>query len=274
MKRKVRAVVLRILRRGVERFLIGALYLGGLLILWQLAVDVFHAPSWLVPAPRDVIRSLGSLPWYYARHTGFTASAAGLGLLFGGVCGVVLGAALQSSRTVSRLVTPLLLAVGTFPIVAIGPLLTTLMGYGLAPKVFIAGLLSWLPIVFNTARGLAATPADVQAFARVISMNRVQRLRLIQVPYALPYITTGLNVAAPWAVLGAVVGEFAGNYGNGLATVILGAGSDFGVERVYACLVLLSLLGGLFYLATMAVDRWARAACGASIDDTLGGRRL
>lgn len=274
MRREVRAAVLRTLRRGVLRSLVGVLYLGGLLILWQLTVDLFHAPSWLVPSPRDVLKSLSALPWYYARHTAFTASAAGLGLLFGGICGVVMGAALQSSRVFSRLVTPLLLAVGTFPIVAVGPLLTTLMGYGIAPKVFIAGLLSWLPIVFNTARGLAATPADVRAFAKVISMNRAQRLRLIQVPYAFPYITTGLNVAAPWAVLGAVVGEFAGNYGNGLATVILGAGSDIGVERVYACLVLLSLLGGLFYLATMAVDRWVRMACGATIDDTLVGRRL
>jgi ABC-type nitrate/sulfonate/bicarbonate transport system permease component len=233
-----------------------AAYVSAIVVIWQLAIVIFSIPNWLIASPAQVLQSLVRLPSFYFEHAGYTAAAAGCGLIAAIIVGIIVGVALSASTRLGKIFTPLLLAVNTFPIVAIAPLLTVTLGYGIISKIAVAFLLSWMPIVFNTAHGFTSTPAEFQTLASISAMSRPQRLWYIQLPFALPYITAGFKIAAPAAVLGAVVGEFAGSQGTGLGTVILGAGSDIGVDRVYASLVLLAAMGGAFFLIVAKIDKW------------------
>ncbi len=235
-----------------------------LFVVWQTAVVFFSVPKWLVPSPLAVFRSLVSLPNFYARNALYTLTASGLGLIAASVLGALAGAIIDLDRRVDKTVVPILVAMQTFPVVAIAPLITIALGYGIASKVFIAFFICWLPCVFSTLRGLRGVPEPAMIYAKTVGMTALQRYWFVKLPFAIPNVATGIQIAAPFAVVGTVVGEFAGSKGAGLGFVILTAAGDISVDRVYASLLLLAMIGGGFYGAAAIISREAHRFFGAT----------
>jgi NitT/TauT family transport system permease protein len=231
--------------------------------LWWLVIVAFDVQSYVAPTPREVAAVFGRLPGYLADNTRVTLleTLAGFGLAV--LAGVLIGAALASSRWVEEAMYPSLVALNAVPKLALGSLLTVWLGFGQAPKVVMVVLMCFFPVVLATVGGLTRTPAELAELARSLSASRWQAFTKVRLPAALPQIFVGLKTAMPLAVIGAAIAELFGSTA-GLGFVIYTAGSDTAVT--FAAIVLLAALSIVLFYAVVVAERlllpWVRETTG------------
>jgi NitT/TauT family transport system permease protein len=222
-----------------------------LVMLWQLATVQFHVPSYTLPSPVDIAAVMVER-WRDLVANGWITlieSAAGLALSI--LVAVPLGIAIVYSPVVERIFYPFLVASQAIPKVALAPILVVWFGFGLLPKVLIAFFIAFFPIVVNTVVGMSRTPADMIHLMRSLGASSSQILLRVQLPSASPYIFAGIKVAAAFAVVGAIVGEFiAANSGLGYLQLL--ADNNFQIPLLFGTLVVLSIMGiVLFYFVAL-----------------------
>ena len=242
-----------------------------LLVLWQMWVRLFDVPIYLVPAPTDIGAALIEHRAPLFAHTQVTLweTLAGFGLSV--AIGVPLAVAIVYSRVFERILYPILVASQAVPKVALAPILLVGLGYGIMPKVIVAFLIAFFPVVVNTVTGLASVSADTLKIMRSMGASQLQIFLKVRFPTAVPTMIAGFKVAIALAVVGAVVGEFVGSR-SGVGYYLLTATGNFDTPLVFACVLVLTILGiVLFYsiaLAERFLGRWNRGA--ASSDDPSG----
>jgi len=250
---------------GVIQNLAAPLTVVGLIVLWAVVVAVFNVPSYLVPGPAAVWQSTVENSSEILKHTWVTLweSLAGFGL--GVIIGIPLAILITSSKMLERIIYPLLVASQAIPKVALAPLLLVWMGYGLGPKIVVAFLLTFFPVVVNTASGLASVPGEMTMLVHSMGASRWTTFRKVRFPSAVPSMMAGFKVAVALAVVGAVVGEFVGSQ-SGLGYYLLVATGNFDTPLVFACVLALTIMGVvLFYLMSAVgglLGRWTRGMDG------------
>jgi NitT/TauT family transport system permease protein len=237
----------------------GAVSIG----LWWLAIIVFHIESYTAPTPPQVVTAFSRMPGYLFDNAWITLATTVQGFGITVVLGVLLGAALGSSRTLERAFLPSLVALNAVPKMAFGPLLLVWLGVGRTPGVVMAVLLCFFPIVLAVLTGLSRTPADLAELARSLSASRWQTFAKVRLPGALPQIFVGLKVGLPLAVIGALLGELFGA-GAGLGFIITTAGSDTALS--FAAIALVAAMSIVLYYALVLIEMvllpWVRETTG------------
>lgn len=235
--------------------LLPALGVLAVLAIWWLATIVFDIKEFLLPSPGDVLAACTAHPVYLLEQTWVTLleTVQGFGLAI--VVGIPIALLIAGSTILERTIYPLLLALNSVPKIAIAPLLVIWMGFGPAPKVFLAFLVCFFPVVLSTASGLKSTPAELVELLRSLDCTRRQEFFKLRFQHALPQIFVGLKVAISLAVIGAVVAEFSPGADAGLGFVIVTSGGSADTALAFAAMVLLGVLSiGLFY-ALVYVER-------------------
>jgi putative riboflavin transport system permease protein len=240
---------------------LGVISLVSALVLWELAARYAGLPAFMLPSPGQVwdrfILSLqdGSL----LRHTAVTMFEILVGLALGFSAASILGYLLAKSRSVERLLSPYIVASQAIPIVAIAPLLVIWFKTGLTSKVLICALIVFFPVLINTIVGLRSVPEELQDLMRSLQATRWQMVRYLEVPSALPVMLGGARISATLAVIGAVVGEFAGA-DRGLGFLINVGRGQYDTALVFVAvftLVLMALsLYGLVVLIEARLLSW------------------
>jgi NitT/TauT family transport system permease protein len=231
-----------------------AVLVVGLLAL-EAGVRVLHVRRFLLPPPSDVFRTMlldGPELWAAAAQT---AGSAFLGFASSAIVGIVLAVLLSSARWVQRAFYPYAVFFQTVPIVAIAPLLVIWIGYGWKTVAVSAFIVSAFPVVANTLSGLLSTDPALRDLFRLYGASGWATLFKLRLPYALPSIMTGLRVAAGLAVIGAIVGEFIA--GGGLGGIIEVARTQQRVDKVFAGILLASVLGLTLFLLVNLISRAA-----------------
>lgn len=222
-------------------------------VLWQVAVKVLSLPAWLLPAPTDIWATfLNNVP-LVSKHTFSTAVGAVGGLVAGAAGAIFLAIFMANSTIVERAAMPLLLIDQSIPKAAIAPLLVIWLGSGMAPRIVIGMIITFFPIAMTTLKGLTATDPRVNDLMHVLSGNRLQRLWKIQFPSALPYIFSGLKVAAPLAVIGAVIAEFLQS-NSGLGYVVVMALSQSDTSMIFVAIAGMALLSVFIFGVVRGVE--------------------
>ena len=224
--------------------------LGGLaaVAVWWLATIIFKIRSFLLPAPPEVMASFTRLRSYLLEQTGVTLTETLLGFTVAAAAGLLIGVLIASSSLLERMFYPGLVALNAVPKVAVAPLFVAWVGYGVMPKVLIALLLSFFPIVISTAAGLMSMPKELGELARSLDASWLQTFIKIRFPNALPQIFVGLKVAMPLAIVGAVIGEFQAS-DSGLGFAIAQASGMGDTPQAFAAVALSAIMGiALFYL--------------------------
>ena len=223
-----------------------------LLILWEFCVKTFDIPVYLLPAP-SVIYEETTAEWTIVwGHTVATLITVLLGFGLSILISLPLGFALTSSRHVSNAIYPLLVLTQSIPKVALAPILVIAMGANELPRVAVTFLVAFFPLVIAIATGLLSVPADLIELSRSYKTNRLQELLRIRIPYAIPFIFSGLKAAIALAVVGAVVGEFVTS-DRGLGYLIQTSTAFFRMPLAFGAMVLLSIMGiVLFQLVGIA----------------------
>lgn len=225
------------------------------LLLWQLAAMVFAVPTWLLPTPADIAGALISSSDLLARHGWVTLQEVLIGFAFAFVVGVALAIAIAYSRTIEKAVYPFVVASQTVPVIAIAPILLIWFGYGLLPKVIVVGLICFFPIVVNMVDGLRSVDPDLANLMRSMGASRWQIFAKAQLPSSLPFLFSGTKVAIAVSVIGAVMGEWVGS-SAGLGYFMVRSASQFQTARVFAAVVVLSVMGIALFGAAGLSERY------------------
>ena len=224
--------------------------------LWQIGVRQFGIPIYLVPAPTDVWDSIthnAPLLLYHARVT-LMETLAGFGLSV--AIGIPLAVLAVYSRIFERVAFPFMVSLQTIPKVALAPTLVMWLGYGILPKVMVAFLISFFPIVISAVVGMRSAEKEMIYLVQSMGANELTTFLKIRLPKALPSIFGGLKVGMGQAVVGATVGEFiAAEQGLGYLQLISQVRLD--TALLFAAVVVLSLLGVLLFNLVAWAERLA-----------------
>ena len=245
----------RLVTRSSVLTVLGALAV--FLLLWRAIVLIGGYPPFILPAPevvfgRFVDAIVDGTIW---PHLATTLQEVALGFIVGAGSGVVIGYVLARSALVERLISPYLVAAQAVPILALAPLLALWFGPGLLSKVVICSLIVFFPVAISTLVGIRSVDPRLLELGRSLRATRRQELTTLEIPAALPNILGGMRVGVTLAVVGAIVGEWAGAE-RGLGVLInLARGSLFDIPLMFAALLTLALLGIGLYLAVVVVER-------------------
>ena len=224
------------------------------LVVWYLVVLVFNLPHYILPSPVQVLLTIVQTWDILLLHTARTALEVLVGLTLAMITGLGLAVCIVSSLTLRRALYPLVIASQTIPVIAIAPLLIVWFGYDLLPKVIMTTLIAFFPIVVNSVDGLEMTDPDLIDLMRLLRAGWWQSLWKIRFPGALPFIFSGMKVAAAVSVIGAVVGEWVGA-DEGRGFLMIRANAQLRTDLIFASIVVLSTMGILLFLGVCVLER-------------------
>ena len=233
--------------------------IAAVLILWQGTIWLADMPGFLLPSPTAVAQALWINRAEIATHAGFTLTEVVLGFVLGSAIGAALAVVMGFSERLTGVLRPILTFSQTIPVFALAPILTLWLGFGMAPKIAMTVLIVFFPVASAFLDGLGRTPQAALDLARVMGASRARVMWHLRIPAALPQLATGLKLAAVYAPIGAVIGEWVGG-ARGLGALMIHANGRMKTDLVFAALVVLSLMTVLFAraVALAATRIWRR----------------
>ncbi len=246
----------------MRRILSTLLAVALVLALWQGLIATFGLPPYLVPAPRAVLAAALEHWDTLAGQTGLTVGAAMLGLAISTLFAAAFALLFTVSRRASQTAMPILLVFSSAPVAAVAPLITLFMGRGVGTSVVVVTIVSFFPLMVNLLRGLASADRSAIELLHVYGAGVWKQMLVVRIPYALPYLFTGLRIAGASAILGTMLSEWITG-AHGLGKLILDSGEMRETEMLWAAVltsILVALLVfGLTSFGEAYATRWKRA---------------
>jgi NitT/TauT family transport system permease protein len=226
------------------------------LVAWELTVSLGRIAPFILPAPsaigHELVVQRGNI-WSAALASGLNAL---IGLAWGSVAGVLLAMAASRFRLLSDVSLPLAAVLNALPIIALAPILNNMFeSTSSVPRRLVAGIIVFFPVFLNTLRGLREVDPVQRDLMTSYAASGWTFTRLVRLPGALPFVFTGLRQASSLAVIAAVVAEYFGGLQNGLGSRITSAAAFTAYPRAWAFVVGACVLGLVFYLGTLLLER-------------------
>ena len=241
-------------RSSVQRYSIAILSHLLLVVAWHFFVVLGNVPKFVMPSPSATLQALLVPNYRWMENITVTSIEIFGGYLLAVVGGVGIALMFSWFRTLEMIVMPLLVSLNMIPKVALGPLILVWFSYGIVPNIAMAFAICFFPIVLTTARGLREVEPDLLDLVRSIKGSRWQLFTKIQLPGALPYIFSGMKVAAILAVAGAIVGEFLGS-DRGLGYLMLQVQVTLDTAAMFMAVILITLIGMVLYGLVLGLER-------------------
>ena len=228
----------------------------GFLVIWELLPRLGIVSDIILPPFSEVAAALVELvigPTFIG-HLQVTMVEILAGFAIGTALGFVLGVVLAVSETFKRVTYPLVIAFQSIPKIVLAPLIITWFGYGLESKIAMAVVISFFPVLVNTMVGLESVPEPGIRLMRSLRASRRQRFWKLSLPHAAPLIAAGVKTGLTLAVVGAIVAEFVGA-SEGLGFLIHQYSFQLRIDRVFAVIVVMSVIGSGLYFLLDVIDR-------------------
>lgn len=221
-------------------------FMAVVVLLWWLVTSRGWVQPYLLPTPGETFGNLVEFAPYFAQHTWITTYETVLGFLIAVVLGELVAVLMVYSRTLQSTVYPIILVAQVIPKIAVAPLFVVWMGFGMGPKITVAVLMAFFPIVVSGLAGLKSVDPEILDLSKTMGASKLKTFTKIQFPASLPQLLSGMKVAATLAVTGAVVGEFVGG-NEGLGYVILRANGNMDTATLFGALIIMSVIGILLF---------------------------
>jgi NitT/TauT family transport system permease protein len=233
-----------------------ALVLAIFLLSWEWIPSLLRLPPYILPPFSKVMREWG-LMWgrdQLLYQTAITALETAAGFVLGSLLGMVVGYILGMSVKAELVLSPYILALQLAPKVAFAPLFVIWFGFTVYPKILVAILIVFFPVMVNVMRAIRMVDRDFVNLARSFSARRLQIFRLIQFPATLPALFSGLRIASTLAVVGVIVGELVGG-NKGLGYLLMFGQGTGNTPLVFVTIIMLTALGIVAYCVVVMVER-------------------
>ena len=224
------------------------------ILFWEAAVYVFDIVPFVLPAPSRVIGVI-AMEWsQLTTALGFTLIEVLAGFALSVVAGVLLGVAIVTWRPVEKALYPILVSFQIVPKVAIAPLFVVWFGFGLLPKILMAFLIGFFPMIVSTVTGLKSIEENKVLLAKSMGATPRQTFIKFQLPHAMPGIFSGMKLSITAAMIGAVVGEFIGA-DRGIGRLLLITNGNMQTDLLFAGVIVLSATGVALFVIIEQVER-------------------
>ncbi len=230
--------------------------IASLLLFWEIVVNLNEVPIGVMPPPSKIMRELYSLREQLLSHTLTTMTEAFAGLLLAALLGTLVAAALASMAILRKAVFPILIISQNIPMMILAPLIVVWFGFGIEPKISVVTLVCFFPIAVSSADALMNADKDLLDLMRSMGASRIQILRYVRIPHAIPSFFSGLQIAATYAVLGAVFAEFSGGT-SGLWIFIGRSQRAYRTDQVFAAVFIIAILSILLFLLVRWIAHFA-----------------
>jgi len=222
--------------------------------IWEAVTQASWVSPLILPSPTIIIATMVDKLPLLLQMGGVTALEFLLGFALSVAVGIPLGALVVYARPVELAIYPLIVAFQTMPKAAVAPILIVWLGTGISSKVLIAFSIAFFPVLIDTVVGLRSAQPETIHLIRSMGGNSLQVFWYVRFPNALPAIFAGLKVASTLAVVGAIVGEFVSS-DRGLGYLVLVANGQLETPLVFACVVMLTILGVVFYFLIELIEK-------------------
>jgi putative hydroxymethylpyrimidine transport system permease protein len=248
-------------RRILQRFGPPALVVVLTLAVWEIVIKILDVPTYIWAPPSLIAQTIQENFGDLIGHAGVTLKETLVGFLSAVALGLGFGLLLHFSTWSKRSLYPLLIASQSIPTVVLAPVFVLVLGFGLWPKVAVVTLFCFFPIVVGTIDGLSSVDREYIRMMLTLDATRMGIFRRVEFPSALPQIFTGTRVAATYAAIGAVFGEWAGSE-SGLGWQMLQAKGRLDTPLVFADIVFITAMALALFGAVSLIERltipWAR----------------
>jgi NitT/TauT family transport system permease protein len=222
--------------------------------VWEAACVLLKIPAYIVPAPHRVVEKIiNSGPLLYS-HSLISMAEILIGFVLASICAVLCAIAMVHSRRVEAVLEPFLVVSQVIPKVALAPLFIIWFGHGILPKIIIAMLIAFFPVLVNAVVGLRSVDGEIIELMDSIAANRRQLFWRVRLPTSLPYIFPALKVAALLSVVGAMVGEFVGS-DRGLGYLMVLGDVNLDTDLLFAALAVVTAFGMIIYSTIEIFER-------------------
>ncbi|MBW7851323.1 MAG: ABC transporter permease [Rhodospirillales bacterium] len=223
---------------------------------WEWLPGLAGIPPFIIPPLSDVLaESLRMLRIdALITHTGITLAEVAVGFLLGCLLGMVVGYGLGMSPTAEMMLSPYILALQIAPKVAFAPLFVMWFGYTVYPKILVAVLIVFFPVMVNVLGAMRTVDRDMVNLVRSFSAGRFQIFWKLEFPASMPALFSGLRIASTLAVIGVVVGEMVGG-NTGLGYLLVFGEGQANTAMVFVTIILLTVIGILAYAAVIIAER-------------------
>jgi NitT/TauT family transport system permease protein len=225
------------------------------LAAWEWGPGLLRIPTFIIP-PLSAVAQEAVRMWqvnHLLAHTGVTAGEVLAGFALGSLLGALIGYLLGMSPTTEIALSPYILALQIAPKVAFAPLFILWMGFTVYPKILVAILIVFFPVMVNVLTAIRTVDPDLINLARSFKATRAQIFWKIEFPASVPAMFAGLRIGSTLAVVGVVVGELVG--GNlGLGYLLTFGEGQANTPMVFVSILMLTLIGGLAYLAVVVTE--------------------
>ena len=226
-----------------------------LVLAWYLFVKLGNVPKFVMPSPEATLNALLQPNYNWWSNVAVTGTEIFAGYFLALVVGIALALVFTWSKALESFFMPLLVSLNMIPKVALGPLIIVWFKYGVFPNTLMAFSICVFPILLTTARGLREIEPELLDLVRSLKGSRWQLFTKVQLPGALPYIFSGMKVAAILAVAGAIVGEFLGS-DKGLGYLMLQVQVTLDTPAMFMAVIMITLLGMALYGLVLLLERW------------------
>ncbi|MEJ1088766.1 MULTISPECIES: ABC transporter permease [Microbacterium] len=226
-----------------------------LVVVWWLVTAMKWVQPYIIPSPGDTWAAFTDNAAYLAQNTWVTTYETLIGFAIAVVVGVFVAVIMVYSQGLEKTLYPIILFAQVIPKIAIAPLFIVWLGFGAAPKILVAVLMAFFPVVISGLAGLRSVDPEILQLTSTMGASRLRTFLKVRLPAALPELLSGLKVAATLAVTGAVVGEFVGA-NEGLGYVILQANGNLDTAMLFAALIIMSLLGVLLFAVIQVAEKF------------------
>ncbi len=241
-------------RLRIDEWIYPTAAIVGFVVLWDVSVRIFNVKTVVLPSPSQVYDSLIDDWGELAPHLLFTIYEILAGFALSVVIGIALAIAIVTWRPIEKSIYPILVGSQVIPKIALAPLFVIWFGFGIEPKILIAFLIAFFPVVISTVVGLRSLEIEKLYLARSMGASELQMFFKIKLPNAMPSVFAGLKLSITAAVIGAIVGEYIGA-DKGIGRVLLEANGNMETELLFAGIVLLSITGVVLFLIIDGLER-------------------
>lgn len=242
-----------LIARGVQT-LYPLLALAILVLIWEGTVRVRETPEYVLPAPSAIGSEIYQQHALLLQHSWVTLIEILLGFALSIAVALPLSVLIVYSRFFERVFYPLLVSSQTIPKVAIAPLLVFWFGLGVLPKVLVAFLVAFFPLVISSVIGMRSTPPEMIYLVRSMGAGTIRTFMKARFPNALPSIFGGLKVAITLCVIGAIVGEFVGA-SEGLGYLVVVAQGNLQSRLIFASITMMAIIGIVLFYVVELIER-------------------
>ena len=230
-------------------------FVVAVLLVWWLVTAMKWVKPFIIPSPGDTWAAFSNNAAYLAQHTWVTTYETLVGFVIAVIVGLFVAVIMVYSRGLEQTLYPVILFAQVIPKIAIAPLFIVWLGFGMEPKILVAVLMAFFPVVISGLAGLRSVDPEILQLTSTMGAGRWRTFTKVRLPAALPELLSGLKVAATLAVTGAVVGEFVGA-NEGLGYVILQANGNLDTAMLFAALIIMSLMGVLLFAIIQIAEKF------------------